>query len=520
MNEVADCPESEVEEDLSNVEKVSLVGAGPGEPELLTVKGLRLLETADVIVHDRLINSRLLAMTRPDAEVVDVGKIPGGGRRQSDINNFLISTARRGKRVVRLKGGDPFVFGRGGEEADALVAAGVPFEVVPGVTSAVAAPAYAGIPLTHREHASSFTVVTGSLSGKGGGNSPDWETLAKTPGTLVILMGWRTLSDIAAKLIANGRSGATPSAVVSWGSEPWQMTATGRLDSIADIAKSQGLEAPATVVVGDVVRLRERLNWFESLPLLGRRVLVTRTRNQAGLLSRHLAELGAIPIEVPTIDLRPPHDYAELDNALAEVSGFDWIVFASANAVRAVYDRLVATGRDSRSLHSVRVAAIGPATADAISECGIVADLVPETATSKGLTDALAREHIHGSRILLPRADIATQDIPERLIALGAVVKQVTAYRTVIPEGSKGQAAEALQSGIDVATFTSSSTVRNLLGLLENEADSLAGAKIACIGPTTASTAGSFGLKVDIVAKTPTIAGLVEALIEHIDMRK
>ena len=520
MNEVADCPESEVEEDLSNVEKVSLVGAGPGEPELLTVKGLRLLETADVIVHDRLINNRLLAMARPDAEVVDVGKIPGGGRRQSDINNFLISTARQGKRVVRLKGGDPFVFGRGGEEADALVAAGVPFEVVPGVTSAVAAPAYAGIPLTHREHASSFTVVTGSLSGKGGGNSPDWETLAKTPGTLVILMGWRNLSDIAAKLIANGRSGATPSAVVSWGSEPWQMTATGRLDSIADIAKSQGLEAPATVVVGDVVRLRERLNWFESLPLLGRRVLVTRTRNQAGLLSRHLAELGAIPIEVPTIDHRPPHDYAELDNALAEVSGFDWIVFASANAVRAVYDRLVATGRDSRSLHSVRVAAIGPATPDAISECGIVADLVPETATSKGLTDALAREHIHGSRILLPRADIATQDIPERLIALGAVVKQVTAYRTVIPEGSKGQAAEALQSGIDVATFTSSSTVRNLLGLLENEADSLAGAKIACIGPTTASTAGSFGLKVDIVAKTPTIAGLVEALIEHIDMRK
>ena len=521
MSDVADCPKSEVEKDLSNVEKVSLVGAGPGEPELLTVKGLRLLETADVIVHDRLINNRLLAMTRPDAEVVDVGKVPGGaGRRQSDINRFLISKARQGKRVVRLKGGDPFVFGRGGEEADALVAAGVPFEVVPGVTSAVAAPAYAGIPLTHREHASSFSVVTGTLSDTSGLDAPDWPYLAQTPGTLVVLMGWNTLPEITANLIANGKPGTTPSAVVSWGTEPWQKTATGPLDSIAEIAKSQGLSAPATVVVGDVVRLRERLNWFESLPLLGRRVLVTRTRNQAGLLSRHLAELGAIPIEVPTIDVRPPHDYAELDNALAEVSGFDWIVFASANAVRAVYDRLVATGRDSRSLHSVRVAAIGPATADAISECGIVADLVPETATSKGLTDALAREHIHGSRILLPRADIATQDIPERLIALGAVVKQVTAYRTVIPEGSKGQAAEALQSDIDVATFTSSSTVRNLLGLLENGADSLAGAKIACIGPTTASTAGSFGLKVDIVAKTPTIAGLVEALIEHIDMRK
>ena len=520
MSDVADCPKSEVEKDLSNVEKVSLVGAGPGEPELLTVKGLRLLETADVIVHDRLINNRLLAMARPDAEVVDVGKIPGGGRRQSDINSFLISTARQGKRVVRLKGGDPFVFGRGGEEADALVAAGVPFEVVPGVTSAVAAPAYAGIPLTHREHASSFTVVTGSLSGKGGGNSPDWETLAKTPGTLVILMGWRNLSDIAAKLIANGRSGATPSAVVSWGSEPRQMTATGRLDSIADIAKSQGLEAPATVVIGDVVGLRDRLKWFESLPLLGRRVLVTRTRNQAGLLSRRLGELGAIPIEIPTIEVRPPYNYSKLDEALAEVSEFDWIVFASANAVRAVYDRLVATGRDSRSLHGVSVATIGPATADATSELGIVADLVPATATSDGLTDALSKEDIHSSRVLLPRADIATRELLERLVALGADVTQVTAYRTVIPAESRDRVAVAIQAGIDVATFTSSSTVRNLLGLLENGADSLAGAKIACIGPTTASTAGSFGLKVDIVAKTPTIAGLVEALIEHIDMRK
>ena len=521
MSEVAGCPKSKVDEDLSSVEKVSLVGAGPGEPELITVKGQRLLESADVIVHDRLINNRLLSVAGPDAEVVDVGKVPGGaGRRQSDINCFLISKARQGKRVVRLKGGDPFVFGRGGEEADALAAAGVPFEVVPGVTSAVAAPAYAGIPLTHREHASSFTVVTGSLSGKGDSNSPDWETLAKTPGTLVILMGWRTLSDIAATLIANGKSGATPSAVVSWGSEPWQMTATGRLDSIADIAKSQGLEAPATVVIGDVVELRDRLKWFESLPLLGRRVLVTRTRNQAGLLSQCLGELGAIPIEIPTIDVRPPHDCSELDEALVEVSRFDWIVFASGNAVQAVYDRLVATGRDSRSLHGVSVATIGPATAGAIGECGIVADLVPETATSKGLADALSKEDIRGSRVLLPRADIATPDLPERLVALGADVTQVTAYRTVIPAESRDRAAEAVQAGIDVATFTSSSTVRNLLGMLENGLDSLAGAKIACIGPTTASTAGSFGLKVDIVAKTPTIDGLVEALIEHIDLGK
>ena len=500
---------------------VYLVGAGPGEPELLTIKGLRLLESADVIVHDRLIDDRLLSMARPDAEIVDVGKMPGeAGRTQSDISSFLVGRARQGKRVVRLKGGDPFVFGRGGEEADALAASEVPFEVVPGVTSAVAAPAYAGIPLTHREYASSFTVVTGSLSETSYGDSPDWATLAKTPGTLVILMGWRSLSDIAETLIANGKSGATPSAVVTWGSEPWQMTSTGRLDSIAEIAKAQGMAAPATVVIGDVVRLRERLNWFELLPLLGRRVLVTRTRNQAGLLSQRLTELGAIPVEIPTIDIRPPCDYSELDTALAEVSRFDWIVFASANAVRAVYERLRATGRDSRALHGVRVASIGPATSNAAKEYGIVADLAPAIATSEGLAEALSREGVRGSRIILPRADIATRDLPDILNALGADITQVTAYRTVIPEASRDRAADAIRAGVDVAAFTSSSTVRNLLRLLDGGVESLAGIKIACIGPTTAATAGRFGLKVDIVANTSTISGLVQALIEHFDMRK
>ena len=515
------CPRSKEEKELSIVGKVSLVGAGPGDPELLTVKGLRLLESAEVIVHDRLINYRLLSMSSPGAEVVDVGKVPGdGGRKQSDINSFLISKARQGKRVVRLKGGDPFVFGRGGEEADALADAGVPFEVVPGVTSAIAAPAYAGIPLTHREHASSFTVVTGSFSGRGDSSSPDWATLAKMPGTLVMLMGWGTLSDVAAKLIANGRSGATPSAVVSWGSEPWQMTATGRLDSIAEIAKSQGLSAPATVVIGDVVRLRDRLKWFETLPLLGRRVLVTRTRSQAGHLSRRLGELGAIPIEIPTVDILPPHNYSELDDALAEVSKFDWIVFASAHAVRSVHERLRAAGHDSRALNGVRVAAIGPATANTLEGYGIVADLVPLTATSEGLIEALSKEGIRGNRILLPRTIIATAELPDRLRAQGADVKQVTAYRTVIPEESRDRAAEAIRGGIDVATFTSSSTVSNLLKLLDDGAGSLAGTKVACIGPKTASTASRLGLKVDIVAMSPTIAGLVQALLEHFDMGK
>ena len=519
-SEVASCVNRDQQQPSSITGKVSLVGAGPGEPELLTLKGLRLLESADVIVHDRLVDDRLLARSKLDAEVVDVGKGPGGaGRSQSNINSFLVSEARQGKLVVRLKGGDPFVFGRGGEEAEALAAAGVPFEIVPGVTSAVAAPAYAGIPLTHRDHASSFTVVTGTPSGTSGQDSLDWSVLARTPGTLVVLMGWKSLTDISETLIAHGKSDATPSAVVSWGSEPWQMTATGRLDSIADIAKSKGLAAPAVVVVGEVVDLRERLKWFETLPLLGKRVLVTRTRSRAGLLSRRLSELGAIPIEVPTIDVRPPHDYSELDSALVEVSAYHLIVFASANAVRAFFSRLRAKGSDARALHGVRVAAIGPATAEAIKEFGIIADLMPTKATSEGLAEALADESINGCQVLLPRTDIATRELPDLLTELGADLTQVTAYRTIVPEESRDSAAEAIRGGLDAVTFTSSSTVRNLLRMLDDGAESLSDTKVACIGPTTASTAGRLGLKVDIVAKSPTIDGLAQALVEHFGAR-
>ena len=501
---------------MSKVGKVSLVGAGPGEPELLTIKGLRLIESADVIVHDRLIDERLLAMAGAKAELVNVGKVPGTvGRRQSDINQLLISEARLSKSVVRLKGGDPYVFGRGGEETEALAAAGVPFEVIPGVSSAVAAPAYAGIPLTHRDHASSFTVVTGSHSETGDGDSPDWAALSRTPGTLVILMGWRSLQDIAATLIENGKSRDTPSAVVSWGSEPWQKTVTGTLESIADVAKSQGLTAPATIVIGEVVGLGERLNWFEKLPLLGRRVLVTRTRNQVVVLSRRLTELGAVPVEIPTIEIRPPDDYTELDQALARISEFEWTVLASANAVRAVRDRLGTVGLDSRALHGTKVAVIGPATARAISELGIVPDLVPTTATSNGLADALSNRVDKGSSVFLPRADIATRELPELLKGLGVKVTEATAYKTVIPEQSRERAVEAIRAGVDVATFTSSSTVRNLLRVLNGRTESLSGVKVACIGPTTASTAGRLGLKVDIVANTPTIDGLTQALVQY-----
>ena len=506
---------------MSRIGKVSLVGAGPGEPELLTVRGSRLLETADLIVHDRLIDERLLAMAGADAVLVDVGKVPGdSGSRQSDINDLLVDEARQGKRVVRLKGGDPYVFGRGGEEAEVLAAAGIPFEVIPGVTSAVAAPAYAGIPLTHRDYASSFTVVTGSLAGDGEGSSPDWPTLAKTPGTLVILMGWRSLSHIAETLIEHGKPSETPSAVVSWGSEPWQKTVTGTLGSIADTAKSRGMTAPATVVIGEVVRLGQRLNWFESLPLLGRRVLVTRTRNQAGVLSRHLSELGAVPVEIPTVEIRPPEDFSGIDSALACAAGFDWIVFTSANAVSSVHSRLKAAGLDARALQGVRISSIGPATAQAVERIGILSDLVPGTATSKGLAEALSSRIGIGARVLLPRADIATRELPEMLNDLGASVTEVTAYRTVIPDESRKRAEEAIRAGVDVAIFTSSSTVRNLLRLLDDGPESLSGIKVACIGPITASTAGRLRLKVDIVSKSPTISGLARALVQYFEERK
>ena len=284
--------------------RVYLVGAGPGDPGLLTIKGLRLIQTADVIAYDRLIDTRLLAHARTDAELIDVGKTQAHARRRTSTS-ILVGYAQEGKRVVRLKGGDPFVFGRGGEEAEALNAANVEFEVVPGVTSAIAAPAYAGIPLTHRDHASSFTVVTGRAAPDGRSGDIDWSTLAAVPGTLVFLMAWRNLDDIASRLIDAGKPADTPAAVVSWGTQPWQRTVEGQLDSIAESARSAGLHSPATLIIGSVVELRERLSWFETLPLFGRRVLVTRTRSQASTLSGRLSELGAFPLEVPTIEVRP-----------------------------------------------------------------------------------------------------------------------------------------------------------------------------------------------------------------------
>ena len=495
---------------------VWLVGAGPGDPELATLKAKRLIEAADVVVYDRLVDGRLLGYARRDAELIDVGKIPGKRlNRQEDINGLLIRLAGEGKRVARLKGGDPFVFGRGGEEAEALAAEGLRFEVVPGVTSAIAAPAYAGIPLTHRRMASSFTVVTGSEDPDKLDSAVDWRALARGGGTIVVLMGQANLRAIADALMRFGRAPGTPVALVQWGSEPYQRTLTGTLGDIADKAADAGFGAPAVTVVGEVARLRETIRWFDNGPLFGKRVLVTRTRAQASALCDTLARRGAQPIELPTIQIEPPDDYAELDAALAGIAAYDWAIFTSVNGVDAVFGRLAALGLDARALHGVKVGAIGPATAAELRGRGIAADFVPRAFVAESVVEGMAAYDLAGKRALLPRADIARAALSEGLAALGMRVDDVTAYRTVTPPDSAGRARAVLQEGVDIAIFTSSSTARNLCALLDGNIDALQDVTIACIGPITARAAADIGLKVDIMASEYTIAGLVRAIESH-----
>ncbi len=494
---------------------VYLVGAGPGDPGLITVRGLELVESADVVVFDRLVDRRLLERARPGAELVDVGKVPGQRRnRQEDINALLVARAREGKQVVRLKGGDPFVFGRGGEEAEALLAEGIPFEVVPGVTSAVAAPAYAGIPVTHRKLGSFFTVVTGSEAPDKDASAVPWDRLAQLGGTLVVLMGWEGLASIVDALLRHGRAPETPVALVRWGTEPYQRTVSGTLADIVEKAQQADLSPPVVAVVGEVASLRQKLRWFDNRPLFGKRVLVTRSRAQASALSGLLARRGALPLELPAIEVQPLQDCAGLDAALRGLGqgGYQWVVFTSANAVQAVFQRLDALGLDARAFGAARVAAIGPATAASLRQRGIRADLTPEDFVSEAVAAALEARAVSGQRVLLPRADIAPEELARRLEALGALVHEVPAYRTVVPEESRGRAKEVCAQGIDIATFTSSSTVRNLADLLAGDLSPLSGATVACIGPVTAATARELGLKVDIVAREHTVPGLVEAL--------
>jgi uroporphyrinogen III methyltransferase / synthase len=505
--------------------RIFLVGAGPGDPGLLTLRGQRCLATADVVVHDDLVSRRLLDHARPEAEIVDVGRAHGDPQRlsQDAIADLLVARARQGKTVVRLKNGDPFLFGRGAEEAQALRAAGVPFEIVPGVTSALAVPAYAGIPATDRTHASLVTIVTGHLAcGDGNTAGPPalpWDALARQGGTLVFLMGVKRLAAIGEALVRHGLDPETPAAVVERGTTGRQRTIVATVATLADRATEATVRSPAVVVVGPTVRLREQITWFEARPLLGRRVLVTRPRAQASALAARLEDLGAEVVVFPTIAIGPAPDPAALDRAVVEARRYDWIVFTSANGVRVFFERMAALSRDVRELARARIAAIGPETAAALEQRLVRPAVVPEEYRAEGLLDALGGADVDGRRMLLPRAAGARMILPDTLRARGAVVDEVIAYAAVRPDDADVDGLRsALDAGeIDVVTFTSSSTVENFAALLGSQTLASIGRAgrplVACIGPVTATTAQRLGLHVDVVPPTYTVAALTQALV-------
>ena len=490
-----------------------LVGAGPGDPDLITAAGLAALRTADVVVYDRLAAPALLREARPDALLVDAGKAPGAHTLgQEAINALLVEHGRAGRTVVRLKGGDPFVFGRGGEEALALHDAGIPFRVIPGVTSAVAAPAFAGIPVTHRGIAGSVLIATGheAASADSAGDRTDWAAMARAADTLVFLMGVERLRQITSRLLAAGRPATQPAALVRWGSTPQQEVLIATLGTIA--AEARRIQPPAALVVGDVVALRDRIAWFESLPLFGARVLVTRTREQASGLVARLRALGAEPLEFAAIESRPLENTRALDGALCDLPRTDWAVFTSQNGVRAVMDRLAALDRDARAFAGVRICAVGLATAAELAARGLRADLVPETYSNDGLVTALGDVGVSGARVLLFQADIAPAALAAGLRSAGAAVTAVAAYRTVAGADRADQLERLLADGVDAVTFTSSSTVTNLVAALDGDTSRLEGALIVCIGPSTSKTARATGLPVHAEAEPHNLDGLVEAL--------
>ena len=500
---------------------VFLVGAGPGDPDLITVKGVECIKRADVVVYDYLASPALLGYAATDAEMIYVGK-KGGDHTlpQEGINALIIEKAKAGKMVARLKGGDPFIFGRGGEEAEELVAAGIPFEIVPGVTAAIGASAFAGIPLTHRDYTSNVAFITGHEDPTKPTSSIDWQALATGIGTLVFFMGVKNLPSIVDNLITHGRPAQTPVAVIRWGTTPRQRTVTATLATIVDTVREAGIKAPAIILVGDVVRLRERLQWFERRPLLGRRIVVTRARQQASDLVRKLTGVGAECIQCPTIKVAPPSDWAPLDQAIETLDQYAWIVFTSVNGVDYFFQRLSDKGLDVRALGHIKTACIGPATADRLRSWGLFSDIIPKNYRAESVVEAFATTPIKGLKILLPRAMEARSVLPEELTRMGAAVNEVTAYETrQVADAADSMLADLENGVIDMVTFTSSSTVKNFHRLLpKDRIDRLMERVIvASIGPITSQTARDLGFQVAIEAQSYTIAGLVEAIIDHSD---
>jgi uroporphyrinogen III methyltransferase / synthase len=493
---------------------VFLVGAGPGDPGLVTQRALELIAEADAIVYDRLVPSRLLEHARPEAELVYAGKQPGdAGLGQEQINRMLIDLARDGKQVVRLKGGDPFVFGRGGEEAAALAEAAVPFAVVPGVTAGVAAPAYAGIPVTHRGEASAVAFVTAHEDPDKDSSALDWGALAAFPGTLVLYMGVRSLATVAEHLIEHGRSPADAAAVVERGTLPGQRTVTAPLTEIAERAADEGVLPPAVTIVGPVAELREQLAWFERAPLHGRTVAVTRARPQASALADRLARLGAQVVEAPAIRIVPKIQSAPVEQAVRALAAgaFDVVCLTSPNGAGLLLEALEVNGFDARALAGTTVAVIGPGTAEALARGGLRADVVPEKSVAESLAAELTKTDLAGRRVLVARAAEARDVLPKALREAGADVDVVALYETIREELTDDQVA-ALEHA-DYVTFTSSSTVRNLLDALGGPERLSPTTRIVSIGPVTSATARELGLRVDVEATRHDLEGLLEALL-------
>lgn len=510
--------------------KVYIVGAGPGDIGLLTVKGLRCLQKADVVIYDFHLNAQMLNYINHDAEFVYAGKRGGHHEMtQEEINDILVQKALEGKVVCRLKGGDPFVFGRGGEEAEVLARNGIDFEVVPGVSSAIAAPAYAGIPLTHRLYSSTFAVIPGYEDATKERSSIDWSKLATGVGTLVILMAIKNIENLVNKLIENGRSPDTPVAVIRWGTRPDQKTIVSTLGNLVLDIKENEIRPPSVIVVGEVVRLRESLRWYEDLPLFGQRILVT--REHSGGFER-LEELGAEIIELPTIEIQPPTNYNELDSAIRRIDFYNWIVFTSANGVRYFLKRFFELHRDIRDLKGLKVCAIGEKTAAEIKRYGIKVDLMPEEFRAEGLIEAFLQirhpqdeetvnariQPLKGFRILLPRAEVAREVFPEKVRSLGGHIDTPVTYRAVRPDIHGKRLKRFLREGrITIATFTSAATFKNFLEIMGDKAiELLKGVKIAVIGPVTAEAIEKSGLKVDIMPEKATIEAMVEGIINYI----
>lgn len=502
---------------------VYLVGAGPGDYKLITIRGLEYLEQADAVVYDRLADPRLLQHVRVNAELIYVGKAASQHTmKQQDINQLLVDLASQGKTVVRLKGGDPFVFGRGGEEALELAKNGLSFEIVPGITSAIAVPAYAGIPVTHRGIATSFAVVTGHEDPTKAVSTIHWDKLATGVDTLVFLMGIENLSFITSKLIENGRAAATPAAIIRWGTKPEQRVFLTTVGTAAEDASRQHIKPPAIFLVGEVCTLRSQLAWFDQKLLFGKQILVTRAREQASALTSRLENLGAQCLEAPTIKIVPPDSYKPLDEAISNLSTYDWIIFTSVNGVEAFFDRLSEAGRDVRALAGNKVAAIGSQTADQLRKHGVIADLVPMEFRAEGIIEALSSQLVVGMKVLIPRALVARDLLPQKLAEIGVEAQVVTAYQTIVPDTDGQDIANKIQRGeIELITFTSSSTVTNLLNLLGSAGPELMKqVKVACIGPITAETCLKQGIQPAIIARQYTIQGLVSAILDYYKGRK